>query len=53
MGFAGCTKEAPNLSASLKNNPNNLRNVEQHFIDFPYEDRRKKEWKIYSQGIYS
>ena len=52
-GYAGCTANAPNLSAALKNNPNNLRNVGQHFVDFPFKDRREKEWKIYSQGIYS
>jgi polyphosphate kinase 2 len=53
MGPDGCTTEAPNLSAALKSNPNNLQNVGQHFVDFPFKDRREKEWKIYSQGIYS
>jgi GH24 family phage-related lysozyme (muramidase) len=53
MGFDGCTKNAPNLSASLKKNPNNLQDVRKNFIDFQFPDRREKEWKIYSQGIYS
>jgi GH24 family phage-related lysozyme (muramidase) len=53
MGFDGCTKEAPNLSSSLKKNPNNLQDVRKNFIDFQFPDRREKEWKIYSQGIYS
>jgi GH24 family phage-related lysozyme (muramidase) len=53
MGPDGCTTKAPNLSAALKSNPHNLQNVGQHFVDFPFKDRREKEWKIYSQGIYS
>jgi len=53
VGFAGCTTKAPKLSNSLKTNPNSLNGVKSNFLDFTHPDRRQKEWKIYSQGIYS
>ncbi|CAB4130172.1 Glycoside hydrolase, family 24 [uncultured Caudovirales phage] len=53
VGFAGCTTNAPKLSNSLKTNPNSLNGVKSNFLDFTHPDRRQKEWKIYSQGIYS
>jgi polyphosphate kinase 2 len=53
VGFAGCTTKAPKLSNSLKTNPNSLNGVKANFLDFTHPDRREKEWKIYSQGIYS
>ena len=52
VGFAGCTIKAPKLSTSLKINPNSS-SVKTNFLDFSHADRRAKEWKIYSQGIYS
>ena len=52
VGFAGCTTKAPKLSSSLKINPNS-NSVKVNFLDFSHRDRREKEWKIYSQGIYS
>lgn len=52
VGFAGCTTKAPKLSASLKKGPNSPE-VKNNFLDFSHRDRREKEWKIYSQGIYS
>jgi polyphosphate kinase 2 len=52
VGFAGCTTKAPKLSSSLKINPNS-NSVKVNFLDFSHPDRREKEWKIYSQGIYS
>jgi GH24 family phage-related lysozyme (muramidase) len=52
VGFAGCTTNAPKLSSSLKINPNS-NSVKVNFLDFSHRDRREKEWKIYSQGIYS
>jgi GH24 family phage-related lysozyme (muramidase) len=52
VGFVGCTANAPNLSAALKNNPNNLQNVRKNFIDFQFPDRRETEWTIYSKGEY-
>ena len=52
VGFAGCTTKAPKLSSSLKINPNS-NSVKVNFLDFSHKDRREKEWKIYSQGIYS
>ena len=52
VGFAGCTTNAPKLSSSLKINPNS-NSVKVNFLDFSHPDRREKEWKIYSQGIYS
>jgi GH24 family phage-related lysozyme (muramidase) len=52
VGFAGCTTKAPKLSTSLKMNPNS-NSVKVNFLDFSHRDRREKEWKIYSQGIYS
>ena len=52
VGFAGCTTKAPKLSSSLKINPNS-NSVKINFLDFSHRDRREKEWKIYSQGIYS
>jgi len=52
VGFAGCTTKAPKLSTSLKMNPNS-NSVKINFLDFSHRDRREKEWKIYSQGIYS
>jgi GH24 family phage-related lysozyme (muramidase) len=53
VGFAGCTTKSPKLSNSLKTNPNSLNGVKSNFLDFTHPDRRQKEWKIYSQGIYS
>ena len=52
VGFAGCTTKAPKLSSSLKINPNSS-SIKINFLDFSHKDRREKEWKIYSQGIYS
>jgi len=52
VGFAGCTTKAPKLSSSLTINPNSS-SVKINFLDFSHKDRREKEWKIYSQGIYS
>jgi len=52
VGFAGCTTKAPKLSSSLTINPNS-NSVKVNFLDFSHKDRREKEWKIYSQGIYS
>jgi polyphosphate kinase 2 len=52
VGFTGCTTKAPKLSSSLKINPNS-NSVKVNFLDFTHPDRRQKEWKIYSQGIYS
>lgn len=52
VGFAGCTTKAPKLSASLKKGPNSPE-VKNNFLDFSHRGRREKEWKIYSQGIYS
>ena len=52
VGFAGCTTMAPKLSSSLKINPNSS-SIKINFLDFSHKDRREKEWKIYSQGIYS
>jgi GH24 family phage-related lysozyme (muramidase) len=53
VGFSGCTTKSPKLSNSLKTNPNSLNGVKSNFLDFTHPDRRQKEWKIYSQGIYS
>lgn len=55
VGFAGCTKKAPKLSAAIKKNPDSKSNpkIKPNFLDFANLDRRKKEFSIYHDSNYA
>lgn len=54
VGFSGCTKKAPKLSAEIIKNPNSKTNpnIKNNFMDFANTNRRQKEFMIYHDAKY-